>query len=281
MSIDLCSPNYSNKTPCISKKLIKQVARIINKESKKKVIRLSDKYLITDFQEYLQNIFNCKDESCWGKSLKLLNIIPSSIIISINKHYKPEKPVSWNTNKNTWLSNIDIDNVLNQYKEKYKKFYYFGAIPNDFNLQKKNNCVISELCKFNIKDYINKYNNLGIVFNTDPHTKSGQHWVALYIDLVGKNVNKTPSILYFDSVGDEPSKEVKQLIKKINRQGERINIDFVKLQNTIKHQYNNTECGIYCLHFIINMLKGSSFKRYITQNKNDKYIETFRSIYYI
>ena len=39
------------------------------------------------------------------------------------------------------------------------------------------------------------------------------------------------------------------------------------LHNDIKHQRGNTECGIYCLHFLETMLKGTDFEKHI-QNKN-------------
>ena len=35
-----------------------------------------------------------------------------------------------------------------------------------------------------------KKTKLGIVFNTDPHYKSGQHWISLYIDLSRRKVTE-------------------------------------------------------------------------------------------
>ena len=46
--------------------------------------------------------------------------------------------------------------------------------------KKKNMIVNSLLLTFVIKKNINK---IGIIFNTDPHNKSGKHWICLFIDL--------------------------------------------------------------------------------------------------
>ena len=35
---------------------------------------------------------------------------------------------------------------------------------------------------------LKKQTKIGIVFNTDPSTKGGQHWISLYVD-VGKHNN--------------------------------------------------------------------------------------------
>ena len=45
-----------------------------------------------------------------------------------------------------------------------------------------------------------------MVFNTDPHDRSGQHWFSLYIDLKGKNIKNKPCIYYFDSLASKPKK---------------------------------------------------------------------------
>ena len=51
--------------------------------------------------------------------------------------------------------------------------------------------------------------------------------------------------------------------------------------NNIKHQNGNTECGVYCLHFLTEMLKGEKFEEYINKDLNDKLIEQFRNIFFI
>ena len=50
---------------------------------------------------------------------------------------------------------------------------------------------------------------------------------------------------------------------------------------TLQHQKGNTECGVYCLHFLETMLKGKNFEDYIKTKNNDEYIEKFRNYYFI
>ena len=71
------------------------------------------------------------------------------------------------------------------------------------------------------------------------------------------NIRKA-KIFFFDSTGDPPPKEVKELIKKIKEQGAKLKkpIRFVVDSNEgIEHQYGNTECGVYSLFFIVHMLE--------------------------
>jgi len=50
-----------------------------------------------------------------------------------------------------------------------------------------NECVENSLCNFSLQECIkNGHTKIGIIFNLDDHTKSGSHWVSLYIDVKGK-----------------------------------------------------------------------------------------------
>lgn len=55
---------------------------------------------------------------------------------------------------------------------------------------------------------------------------------------------------------------------------------FTPLFNSIEHQKENNECGIYSIHFIISMLKGNNWDDYIKQIKKDKYMEKHRDIFF-
>ena len=67
---------------------------------------------------------------------------------------------------------------------------------------------------------------------------------------------KDPYIFFFDSTGDPIPNEIKKLQDLIIAQGKSLDIDF-KIENTtkIKHQKNDTECGIYCLYLLINLIE--------------------------
>jgi hypothetical protein len=49
----------------------------------------------------------------------------------------------------------------------------------------------------------------------------------------------------------------------------------------VEHQYGNTECGIYSIFFIVEMLKDKITGNYLkTHILKDKYIEKFRKIFF-
>ena len=123
--------------------------------------------------------------------------------------------------------------------------------------------------------------NIGIVLNLDDHDEPGSHWVSMYIELLPRNREK-PSIYYFDSIADKPTKEVKKFVKEIQKQYKNLKNEEIEfLYNDIKHQKKNTECGVYCIHFITTMLEGKDFKEYIQEIKDDAFMQKFRSFFFI
>jgi len=99
--------------------------------------------------------------------------------------------------------------------------------------------------------------HVGIVFNLDKHNLSGSHWVSMFLDLDNKDV------YYFDSNGVKPPKEIKDLIQKLQKE-KRFKVHI----NDYEHQFQNTECGMYSMYFIISMLTEKLGKK----NKNRKEI---------
>ena len=165
------------------------------------------------------------------------------------------------------------------YEDKYKNFNFIGPSPIDFDnkLKYSNTCVYNSLCNFELKKYINNnINIIGFIFNLDPHYKSGSHWVALYLDCNKK------IIYYFDSNGELIPNEIKKLSDKIINQAKEMNIN-IKYKDNYKtiHQQSNTECGMYCLYFIITLLTGTHTFDYFNKNIiNDNKVEKFRKIYF-
>ena len=112
-----------------------------------------------------------------------------------------------------------------------------------------------------------------IDMNTDKHNESGEHWFSIFIDLIGKNRN-IPTIYYFDSATsvqkmEELPSQILQLMEKLQEQS---NYKFDIYYNDIKHQRGSTECGIYCLYFLTEMLKGTPFKKLIQRNTKTKFL---------
>jgi hypothetical protein len=110
-----------------------------------------------------------------------------------------------------------------------------------------------------------------MVFNLDPHYKSGSHWVGLYINL--KNINE-PFVGYFDSYGYKTPELIERLMKSF-----RLQISTCKLgYNARRFQYGHSECGMFSLYFIICMISGISFQDFCKDSVNDKFMLQLRQI---
>ena len=187
-------------------------------------------------------------------------------------------PLSWKTNANQWLNSNDIGNVMSQYEASEPGFRFIGPVPVDFQLKiSQDKCITPELCTIDVfnwwKDGIKK---VGIVFNLDTHDMPGSHWVASFCDLE-KGV-----VAYYDSFGTAPPIEIHRLLNSFARQCELLLGRKVEIQiNNRRHQFKNTECGIYSIYFISEMAtKDITFQNFIENNYNDKQIQRFRSYFY-
>ena len=95
---------------------------------------------------------------------------------------------------------------------------------------------------------------------------------------------KKNAIYFFDSVGRKAPKQVKKFIKNVIKQSELLGkkMGYDELYNhKIEHQYQDTECGMYSLYFIINMLnKKKSWKHFCNNKISDTAVSKFRNIYF-
>jgi hypothetical protein len=234
----------------------------------------SPKEIHNKLAEHLKDI--CNTESCWLKQKTVFGQVESELADS----FAPESPVEWKKNPNEWLSSTDIIKVMKQYEKAYKCFDFIGPTPINFNTRKLyGECVWEELCNLNLEKLIKKgITKIGIIFNTDPDYKPGQHWISMFVNI------KKAKIFFFDSTGDPPPKEVKNLIKKIVDQGDSLQkpINFkVDSNEGVEHQYGNTECGVYSIFFIVHMLEDKFTEHYLkTHILKDEYMEKFRHIYF-
>lgn len=277
-----CSPISQKKNSCLSHKLLTKIAKIINKlpECSNIDCNCGPETLHKKICCEIRKISECDDEKCWGTIHKIMDNLSKHEVEEFKSSFKPDMPESWKREPNKWLNTLDIDSVMEQYELAFPHFKYYGATPIDFDKKKNGSCYVSDLCKINLKQLKEKnYEIVGMVFNTDDSSGSGQHWFSMVIDLIGKN-RKKPSIYYFDSVANDAPQEIIELVKKLQKQGEKMNNPLDVLYSDVQHQYGDTECGIYCLHFITEMLKGKQFKRYINRKISDKEMERFRKVFF-
>jgi hypothetical protein len=222
--------------------------------------------------KYMINV--CSKESCWLKQ----NFLDNKTVKELTESFAPESPREWKTNPNEWLSSVDIMKVMKQYEKAYKCFDFIGPSPIDFDTKMLyGECVWEELCNFSLSEQIKKgKTKIGIIFNTDPHDKPGQHWISMFINI------KKKKIFFFDSVGDKAPKQVMVLINRIIKQGKKLNINMKFDQNhPVEHQYGDTECGIYSLFFISHMLEDKFTEHYMkTHILKDNYMQKFRKVYF-
>lgn len=277
--INKCAPNISieNHWTCFNFDELKDIAiafntyiqknKICQSKSKqcipKRLIKIDNK---TKRQLWL-SIYNrlkpiCKYEYCWI-DLDFIKQIDDTYLQEKIKYFTFKPKMNQRTDK--WLTTKDINNVLQQYQEFDPSFKFLGALPSDFY----------KITNVNYKDIYN-YKKIGIVFNLDGYQQLGSHWVGFIID----NTNK--SIEYYDSASKPPNKNIKTFINMI--------LEFLKKDgkltyklkiNTVRHQYKNSECGVYAIYFIIQRLLGNTFEKITNKIIKDDEMKLFRSYIFL
>jgi len=257
-----CNNFDNHKITCYTKKKLINIAKKWNNDNPNKKIKYIQNKTKFILWNDLKNNFNTNREEKW------LQFTSKPFLENISNYRDktkgqrggstvqspPRVPKEWKYNKNKWLSNIDISKAMKYYQDKYKRFHFIDPAPIDFDEKDtNNNCLHSKLCKYNYESLYRKYDYFGIIFNTDPHDKPGQHWIALFIHL------KKGEISFFDSTGDQPPDEIQEFINKFEKEGKQVlglgETENIKINiNKMQHQKLDSECGIYCLAFIHHML---------------------------
>jgi hypothetical protein len=271
-----CSPeNKENDYTCYSNEDLIKLKDMWNaRHPDQPISETNSKEIWDKLKNYYASI--CNKESCWVRQMTKNTKMEKELLDA----FAPESPKEWKKNPNEWLSSLDIIQVMNQYEKQYKCFDFLGPSPIDYDYHKLyGECVWEELCHFNLQEQIKKgHTKIGVIFNTDPHYKGGQHWISLFINV------KKHTIFFFDSAGDSIPEQIKKFVDTVIEQGTKLTnpIHFKFDQNyPIEHQYNNTECGIYSLFFIVHMLEDKITGNYLkTHVLKDKYMEKFRKVYY-
>lgn len=258
-----CAPSNKKTLPnsCYTNEQIINIAKSFNLYNKSNLINIEQSpiHIYNDLKIKLNNI----REDLWLDNTENTKFLSDTELKNI---FIPKMPNEWcsnitkwrNQTNNSkinapWLSNFDIEDVINQYHNKYPHFIFLGTHPIDFQNTNLFGCI-SNLCSFNIDNIIskNKY-CFGIVLNTDKHNQSGSHWISIYCNL------NTCKIYFFNSANNNDSKIPQQVIdfvKNIHQQVLNLykkNLDF-KFNNKISHQSSNSECGMYSIYLILSLL---------------------------
>ena len=131
-----------------------------------------------------------------------------------------------------------------------------------------------DVCELNLKaEYDRGIRGIGIIFNLDPHFKSGSHWVALYIDL--RSIKK-PGAYYFDSYGMETPPLVARLMRALKLQIPQQTLAY----NARRFQFSTTECGVYSMYFIVCMIHHIPFKKFCKDSVPDGFMLQLREAFF-
>ena len=254
-----CSPSNKHKgKTCFSKAALLRILTAFNKHNNVEPI----KYKKSQSRDELWKLIDekmksrCNEEWCWINQ----SFVDINDRQRFKKLFRPKKPEKWNVHPREWLNSLDIENVMKQYEEKHKDFIFIGPVPIDFDHEfSPGNCVTNELCKISAKSLHSKgIKKIGIIFNLDRHDQPGSHWNALFVD-----VNRN-GIYFFDSYASPPPQEIKVLMDRLKEQYKKHNIKMRLDHNTFRNQYKGSECGVYCLNFLVNMLERKvSFRDFI------------------
>ena len=276
-----CSPANPQKEQdftCYSDNALNKMKDLWNIRHPRNKIISDEPYEIWDF---FKNKFSntCDSEKCWMRQQFAKNGLTKEMTMYT---FAPDAPSEWETNPNEWLTSNDLTNVMAHFEKKHPNFVFIGPTPIDFDSQiHHSECVWDEMCNFSIHNLLRKRKHkIGIIYNTDPHTEDGEHWIASFIDLKPKNGK--PYHFFFDSNGDPPKKEIMDFHRRIQDQSKNINIDLEFDSNHPKeHQIGDTECGMYTLYFIINLLNNNHDREFFkTKRIPDEFVEKYRNIYF-
>jgi hypothetical protein len=298
-----CAPSkkYSNGS-CFSLDTLIKIAKNYNTKNKDKIdINLPKQELVDTLKNKLSD--KCDEQTCWLR-LDIVKELDNEDILT--NTFRPKGP----SKKYEWLSTTHINDVIKQYQSMHKDFIFLGAVPLDFE-----DLPVLGISDLNFADLEKQgKTKIGMVINLDEHYKNGSHWVALYTDL------KKNQIYYFDSLGRRPLKRTRKYINKITKYmyNKKYNttlplndvVDKIKSvknlpetninkvikstqylnnlfnggfdikYNHIQHQFDNSECGVYSINFVVRLVGGESFDSVINDITKDEEMNANRKLYF-
>lgn len=220
------------------------------------------KYLLKEISERYKNV--CKTQFCWTQQ-DFVKKMDDLMKLQLEKFvFRPEGPEG----RFEWLNTTNINEVMLQYQLKYPEFLFLGAVPIDFEEIKMPASKIDfSECE---RDGITK---LGIVFNLDEHWQSGSHWTAAFTDL------KEGKVYYFDSYGIPPAERIRKYLNRVAQyctNKKKLKVD--STHNKLRHQYGNSECGLYSINFILKLLEGKPISDLTNKKITDDEVNQLRKV---
>jgi hypothetical protein len=270
----ICSPsrlkNFKKNNSCFLPNELETISQSLN-------INIQN---TSDKKDTIKKLSNnkCTDEACLIKIDHLQEHL---------KHiFKPKKPNSWYNNKKEWLSNQDIEIVLEQYNS--SDFSFIGVFPINFAERINDQCVSNKICNVpRLLDQLFKEKKkcFGIVFNLDRHDQSGSHWVSMFCSIDPSS--SMYGIFYYDSIAMKPRQEFINFMREVNMyilQHQKTKRKFRVQYNKVRKQFKNTECGVYsivCIIMCLENMKKKKFKHICKSMYHDDLMNELRDILFI
>jgi hypothetical protein len=253
----VCHPRLKHTDgECLTPDLVKKLGKIMGAPSE-----LDGRHL----RHWMTRRTRCKTERCW---IEKSSMSPDEKTKLMKSYFRPSMPDSWNEDPDEWLDSLNLIDVMKQYEEVYPTFKFFGANPIDFSapnpykkdaLEKKE-CLEDSICKLRLNTLTKEgKTHLGFIYNLDPSNKGGSHWIASFTDIPGHKS------YYFDSYGFKPPPQIARFLRSLTLQDPTMKLQY----NARRFQYGDTECGVYCLYFLIRMLEGDNFRKFCKRAPRD------------
>ena len=200
----------------------------------------------------LRKHFGTADETAWIHKIRDRDLAEQLALT----RFRPQMPAEWHANPRTWLSNVDIDNVIRQYENNLasssRAFRYLGFAHSDFykrSIRTGGKCISPTLCDLHVKEQVaSGVLRIAIVFNLDVSTGPGTHWTACFIGLDPARPTRY-GIFYYDSVGTRMKPGMRAFAKRLVAEVNDANFNIY--ENSRQKQRKHSECGIYATSFII------------------------------
>lgn len=273
-----CSPKqqstYAKDRTCFSKEALVRLGEAWNKSHSEQPIeniqKLSKRKLWTELDKRMHTQCGSGKEWCWVDHLQ--GARPSK---EVAKDLRPLQPKEWKKKPFTWLTNFDIEDVMEQYDyamDPSFKYKFLGVFPIDFEAKTMfGKCLFEEFCGLDIAKIRRKgIKYMGMITNLDKHDEDGSHWTSLFVNM--DTASPSFGAYYYDSVANSPPAEVIKFMNSLKDQAMRLKgaegKTFHIKWNRVRHQYKNTECGMFSMAYQI---------RWLTHLKN-KTTTTFEEI---
>lgn len=256
----IASRNDPN-SPCSSQSMISIIKEFLN------ISASNPKDIIEEAKKHTK----CDSERC------VVNSVAKSANGQISAQARKELIKSFKLKGHTdvtLLSNFDIDGSQKQWTDYIAEYFPYNFNMVDFEKYGGSLATIDvyDLCE-------QGYKTLSCVINSDVHTRGGEHWMALFVDMR----STTWTVEFFNSSGSPPVIQfTKWLVDTKNRLEDYIrdkklsnNVEVISVSE-IKHQDTRTECGVYSLFYIFARLNNIPYEYFMKNKVHDDLMFEFR-----